>query len=383
MRLKNLRLENFRNHDNTRLVHADNANVFLGDNGEGKTNILEAISYLCLSKSFYAANDRIAAQIGKDYFIIEGEFCSDRDVDFFVRVTYNTPNAEKKFLINNAEVETLASVVGRFPVVILSPESGATTTGSPADRRKFIDLVISQASRVYLQTLLEYRKALKQRNKILLDAKVTRRDCTDIIEPWDKSIIDLGTQITLKRQGFFQGFIGYVQKAFEEFVGELEIPGIDYVSSIPLKGNDSAEQVKKEFEKQLQVQQAEERRMGMTLVGPHRDEIEFTLNGLALRKFASQGQHKTFLVALKAAEFYYLKEQCNETPLLLLDDVFSELDEYRSQRVLHLVQNVGQTFITSSSEHMFPAGFEWGGTTKKFSVKQGTVLHEEASNVLR
>ena len=353
------------------------------NNGQGKTNILEAVSYLCLTKSFYASNDRIAAQIGKEYFIVEGNFLSDRGVEFFVRVTYDTANAEKKFLVNNAEAETLASVVGRFPVVILSPESGATTAGSPADRRRFIDLVVSQASKAYFQTLLDYRKALKQRNKILFDAKISRQDCTALIEPWDRSVIDLGTQITLRRQRFFREFTAYIQGAFEELVGESETPGMRYLSSIPLSGNGTAEQVQKEFEKRLQSQQTTERRMGVTLVGPHRDDIEFTINKRELKKFASQGQHKTFLVALKAAEFYYLKEQCNETPLLLLDDIFSELDEHRSQRVVDLIQHVGQTFITSTGEQMFPARFEWGGTTKKFYVRQGTVTHEEASTVVR
>ena len=155
MRVSALRLENFRNHERTQLRGADSVNVFLGDNGEGKTNILEAVSYLCLTKSFYASNDRVASQIGKEYFVLEGELHSDRGTDFTVRVTFDAANAQKRFLVNNAEVETLASVVGRFPVVILSPEGGMVTTGSPSDRRKFIDIAISQASKRYLDGLLE------------------------------------------------------------------------------------------------------------------------------------------------------------------------------------------------------------------------------------
>ncbi len=382
MRLTNLRLVNFRNHRETQLSFGHGANIFFGDNGEGKTNVLEAISYLCLTKSFYAGNDRFALQLGKDFFAVEGEMLSDRDTGFAVRVLYNQGSAEKKFWINKAEADTFSAVIGKFPVVILSPEGGAITFGPPADRRKFVDLVISQASKMYLENLMEYRRVLKQRNRILLNARAARQDGAELLEPWDGALIELGTQLILKRGDFIREFAHHVGDAFQRVIGESETPSIRYASSADVSKESTAEEIQEQFRHQLDERQAEERRTGTTLVGPHRDEFEFAINGLELRKFASQGQHKTFLVALKMAEFFYLKEQCTETPLLLLDDVFSELDEYRTERVLNLVQELGQAFITSTNDQVFPAGFGWGSTKKKFFVRQGTVKHEEAGNLV-
>ena len=389
MRVAELRLEKFRNHGSTRLPCAENGNIILGDNGEGKTNILEAISYLCLTKSFYASNDRVAVQIGKDFFIVEGKLRSDSGIEFTVRVSYDVANTEKKFLVNNAEAETLTSVVGKFPVVVLSPEAGAITSGSPSDRRKFIDLAISQASKRYLEELLEYRRVLRQRNKILFDAKVTRQspqECAEVIEPWNKGLVEHGAQLMVKRAAFLHDFIGHVADAFQQLTGEQETPALRYAPSVFAQEGETTAEVESRFAAMLDEQFPEERRVATTLVGPHRDEIELTINGLDLRKFASQGQHKTFLVALKVAEFFYLKEQCNETPMLLLDDVFSELDEHRSQRLLRMVQQLGQTFITSTNEQFFSNAFandsNWGGAAKKFSVHQGVVTYEKAGNLV-
>lgn len=382
MRLTNLRLVNFRNHGETQLSFGHGANIFLGENGEGKTNILEAVSYLCLTKSFYANNDRHALQLGKDFFAVEGEMLSDRGTGFAVRVLYNQNGAEKKLWINKTETDSFSAVIGKFPIVVLSPDGGATTHGSPVDRRKFVDLAISQASKMYLENLMEYRRVLKQRNKILFDARAARQDCTAQLEPWSEALVETGTQLILKRGGFIREFAQYVRDAFQHVIGGSETPSIRYASSVDVSEGTAAGEIQKQFRRQLNEQQPEERRTGTTPVGPHRDEFEFAINGLELRKFASQGQHKTFLVALKMAEFFYLRERCNETPLLLLDDVFSELDERRTERVLNLVQGLGQAFITSTSEQVFPADFAWGGMKKRFSVRQGTVIHEEAGNLV-
>jgi DNA replication and repair protein RecF len=149
-----------------------------------------------------------------------------------------------------------------------------------------------------------------------------------------------------------------------------------YEGSFAVEPGADTEDIQKNFLSQMNARQAEERQLATTIVGPHRDEIEFSINDLNLRTFASQGQHKTFIVALKIAEFFYLKDRCNETPILLLDDILSELDEHRAGRVLDLTQQLGQTFITSTSEQLF-SDHEWG---KKLYVRKGSVTHEEAHN---
>jgi DNA replication and repair protein RecF len=226
--------------------------------------------------------------------------------------------------------------------------------------------------------LLGYRRVVKQRNKILLDARITRQDPGEAIEPWSKGLVEHGTQLIVKRREFLKEFTTQVADAFQRLTGEQETPMLNYAPSVTVDEQATAGEIADRFMQSLTEQFTEERRAGTTLVGPHRDEIEFSINKRDLRKYASQGQHKTFLVALKVAEFHYLKEQCNETPLLLLDDVFSELDEHRSHRLLNMVGELGQTFITSTSEQVFSGALEWGNGARKFLVKQGAVTHEEA-----
>lgn len=379
MRLTSVRLVNFRNHSETQLLPADRLNVLLGENGEGKTNVLEAISYLCLTKSFFAGSDRVALQLGKEHFLVEGSFLSDKGIGHSVRIAYSGAENRKRVWVNKAEPETFSEVMGQFPVVVLSPESYAITHGAPAERRKFLDLVIAQASKLYLEHLIEYRRCLKQRNKILFDARVTRQDPAEALEPWNISFAEHGAQIIARRLVFLQEFREYVADAFQKLTGEQETPAMRYEGSFAVEAGQAAEDIQKSFLLQLKARHAEERQLATTVVGPHRDEIEFSINGLSLRTFASQGQHKTFIVALKVAEFFYLRDRCHDTPILLLDDILSEFDEHRTRRVLNLTQKLGQTFITSTSEQFF-SGHEWNEGSKRFYVRKGTVTHEEAHN---
>ncbi len=379
MRLTSVRLVHFRNHSRTQFTPADRFNVLLGENGEGKTNILEAISYLCLTKSFFAGSDRIALQLGEEQFSVEGTLLSDNEIRHSVRVVYNSAENRKRVWINNVEPETFSEVMGRFPVVVLSPESYAITHGSPLERRKFLDLVLAQASRVYLEHLIEYRRCLKQRNKMLVDAKLHRKYPAEALEPWNVSLAEHGAHIIARRLMFLQEFQQYVADAFQKLTDQKEVPVMRYEGALAVEPGATAESIRAHFLAQLNARFVEEQQRATTMVGPHRDEVEFFINDRSLRTFASQGQHKTFLVALKVAEFYYLKDRCNETPILLLDDILSELDEQRIERVLNLTQQLGQTFITSTSEQFF-AGYAWNEGARKFSVTRGTVTQEEAHN---
>lgn len=378
MRVRTVTLRNYRNHAQTTLACAEGVNVCVGDNGAGKTNALEGISYLCLTKSFFGSNDRTALQNGKPEFSLYGEFVSDRGITFHNQATYDSRTAQKSFSINKSPVERFSSVIGQFPVVVLSPESADITAGGPSSRRKFLDFVISQANRVYLEDLLEYRRILKQRNKILFDARILRTDATDLLGPWDESLITTGSRLMLRRRQFIEEFSSHMASAYRSLAGELEIPQLLYAPLVGNRSEGSLEDVQKEFQDELRHIQTDERHAGTTLVGPHRDEMELRLGELDLRKFASQGQHKTFLIALKVAEFFYLKERCNETPMLLLDDIFSELDPHRSARLLDLIGGLGQTFITTTSVSMFPSTYQWSGSNRKFIIRGGAVEYGKA-----
>jgi len=370
MKLSCIKLRNFRNHGNSEISFCPELNVLLGNNGQGKTNVLEAISYLSLTKSFYAANDATTLQLGREFFEIEGTLISDDGHQSDVRVTYNRESAEKQFTINRNRPETLASVIGEFPIVILSPEHHAITFGSPIERRKFIDLLLSQISRVYFEDLLEYRRVLKQRNRILLDLKLQQRGETDTLEPWTISLVNHGSRIIHKRREFLSEFQTYMHQAYHDLAGNHEAPGFNYLSLPDLP--DDCNRIAERMHETLDQRRSEELNRGVTLVGPHRDEVRFSIDGISLQKFASQGQHKTLLVALKVAEFFYLKERRNEVPIFLLDDVFSELDEHRSQHILDLVGGLGQTFITATSESVFRHRVEWNDRHRRTLVENGT-----------
>jgi DNA replication and repair protein RecF len=373
MKISNAHLRSFRNHNETAFEFGARVNVLLGENGQGKTNTLEALSFLCLTKSFYASADATVMQQQQSFFEIKSKLTSDEGKDFQVRVTYDDVKKEKKFTINGAEVEKFSTVIGMFPVVILSPENSSITFGSPADRRKFVDLVISQSSKAYVEDSMEYRRIVRQRNAILSDAK--GKDVAAVIAPWNEMLVRVGSRIIHKRNKFIGEFAPYIAQTYLDIVDERETPKIEYAPSVNVSEASTLEQIGEAMEQKLTKKRNDEARFQTTLVGPHRDEIIFSLNKMSLKHFASQGQHKTFLVALKVAEFFYLKERCNETPVFLLDDVFSELDEHRSKKLLTVAETLGQIFITTTSEKVF-GGMEWNRERRKFFIQNGTIVNE-------
>ncbi len=373
MQLTRLLLRQFRNHAETTLEVSPRLNLLLGDNGEGKTNVLEGISYLCLGRSFYGASDATVVQIGTNGFIVRGSVASDGGVEYRVESTYNSAAGTKRMSVGGAEIARRTDLIGQFPVVVLSPENAAITLGGPADRRKFLDLTLSQAGRLYLEDLLEYRKALRQRNKVLLDAKLARRAPGEALDAWSEILVQRGARIALRRREFVEEFRPYVEHAFETITGAQEQPTLSYDSELLQDAPTAAPAAEEAFWRVLQDSARDEAKAGTTLVGPHRDELELKINGLAVRDFASQGQHKTFLVGLKLAEFSYLKDRCNETPLLLLDDVFSELDEHRCRHLLDLVSEAGQVFVTATDERLVPEGIPDGPAKARFHVHGGRV----------
>jgi DNA replication and repair protein RecF len=372
MILSGIRLSNFRNHADTAIEFGPGINALLGDNGQGKTNILEAVSYLGLTKSFYAAGDGEALQIGKDDFTVEGVMISDAGVAHTVRVAYTRLPPVKAFLIDASTPETLASVIGRFPVVILSPENNAITYGSPAERRKFLDLTLSQVSSPYLHDVLEYRRALRQRNRVLVDGRLHGTPVTGVIEPWTESLVHYGGRIAHRRQTFVAEFRSYILDAYRKLVPSSEEPDIEYQCGFDAPEHADPAGMSAGMAATLEKRRGTEIKRGMTLAGPHRDEVKLTINGILVQQFASQGQHKSLLVALKVAEFFYVRERRGESPLLLLDDVFSELDRGRALRILGLVSELGQTMITTTDETMFGPAMAWGNNQRRFRIERGT-----------
>jgi DNA replication and repair protein RecF len=373
LRIQHVVLQQFRNHTHTALDCSPGINVFLGKNGEGKTNVLEGISYLCLSKSFFTASDGTVVQIGAPGFISNGVTVSDSGIEYRLRVEYHREKNSKSVFVNSGRIEKASALIGMFPLVVLSPDQHTITVGSPADRRKFLDLVVSQSNRLYLEHLIEYRRILKQRNKILVEYKTRREDPQEELEPWNESLVQAGVLVMQKRIEFIQNFQPFIQQAYAQIARLDEKPTIQYIPSFSFEGTHDIQNMVTAFHKALREKIRDERFSGHTQVGPHRDELYFSLNDLDMRGYASQGQHKTMLVAVKLAEFFFLRAQCNETPILLLDDVLSELDMFRSQRLLEATADLGQIFMTSTDER----ALDWLPVAKaaprKFFIQQGSI----------
>jgi DNA replication and repair protein RecF len=350
--------------------------MFLGDNGEGKTNILEGISYLCISKSFYAENDAVVMKVGEPGFIATGNMLSAAGVEYEIRVEYDREQNQKSITLNKTRITKVSSLIGQFPIVILSPEQSTVTFGSPSDRRRFVDFVVSQSSRTYLESLIDYRKILKQRNRILSEMQSSRRNDQYVIEPWNENLVNTGVAVIKKRKEFLGDFQKMMVDAYTLLAGSNEKPGIEYAPSFECSENDT-KTMSSMFTQALHDRFSDEQRVGHSLVGPHRDEFVFTINDLDAKSYASQGQHKTFLVALKLAEFFYLKDRCRETPILLFDDVLSELDNQRSQRLIEATADLGQIFMTSTDERALNWGSVASAHPKKFFVKKGRIERVE------
>ena len=376
MMLSRIRLRNFRNHDATAIDLAGGINAFLGDNGQGKTNILEAVSYLSLTKSFYAAGDAEVIGAGKEAFDVEGVLVSDAGIEQRAAVACCRTPPEKRFLLNGAPPETLASVIGRFPLVVLSPENGAITFGGPMERRRFLDMTLSQVSQAYLGDILEYRKALRQRNRLLADARSGGACPPGVLEPWTESVIASGSSVAARRAEFVQEFRAYVERSYMSVIPEGERPAVTYVCSFAPPEGSTVRAYAEGLAAELSMRSAEERRRGLTLAGPHRDDLRLTINGMDVGRFASQGQHRTLLVALKLAEFAYMSERRQETPMLLLDDVFSELDRSRIAHILALAADIGQVMITTTEPRVFDGLIAWGDRHRRFTVDHGTCRQE-------
>lgn len=340
MILSLLSLRNFRKHSNTQLKFNNGVNYIVGGNGVGKTTILEAINYLCSTKSFNS-KDSDVLRFAEEDFEIKGSFTNGNEDK--ARIYYSSSENKKHYFLNDKPVKKQADVIGKFPVVSLTPEDHSITLGSPSDRRKFVDSVISQASRTYLNFLLEYNRILKSRAIVLnLIRERYQPTLIDELEAWTTSLVNTGQEIIKHRLSFISAFNSYLKDAFVKIMENDEKPAIDYVY---LDGAGSKNILEK-MQQMIKENSNAEIKRGVNLVGPHRDEFVFTINDINLKTFGSQGQNKTFQTALRFAEFFYLKDVTGTEPLFLLDDVFGELDAYRAGKVSNYLSEIGQAFVT-------------------------------------
>ncbi|NBB73782.1 MAG: DNA replication and repair protein RecF [Bacteroidetes bacterium] len=355
MILRTLRLQSFRAHAETELTFAPKVNLLYGPNGVGKTNVLEALHYLCLTKSFTASRDTYALRKNSPYFQLEGTFDSTRRDELKVRLVY-VPNEGKKIFVNGAPLDRLADIVGRLPVVVFSPEDHALTAEGPSERRRFLNNILSQAHPVYLDDLMKYRRARRQRNELLKQYKKRNAPPPDeVLAPWTEELVTLGSRVIARRLRFLGAFTDYLRQAYERVEDVTEKPSIEYDTIADFDAGATVEAIEADFREQLERTRQREQERGRTLLGPQRDELVFRLNDLEVRRYGSQGQHRTFGMALKLAQYFFLGDRLDEQPVLLLDDAFGKLDPERSAVFLELLQSdaIGQSVITATRRAPF------------------------------
>jgi DNA replication and repair protein RecF len=372
MILTRLRLTHVRNHRHSEIDCPRGIVLLWGENGAGKTSILEAVSMLCTSRSFVSTQDRTLVTKGEDTLRLEGAFLTDNGVAHTVSFAYPGPANRKTILLDNASLESVAELFGRFPLVTLSPQHRAITSGGPAERRGFLDFVVSQVNHAYLLDLMEYRRVLRHRNALLAAHERRTAQLEAQLEPWDCALAACAVRIVRRRASFITAYQPYFVDAMRSIVDGREAPTFRYRNSaeIDTDAADAAEAFREALARCLH----HDVRRGATSIGPHRDDLDILLNGMDVRAHASQGQHKTLLISLKVGEWFYLNDHLDERPMFLLDDVFSELDDERLARILRIIPSLGQTFITTANQSILPHVPDIAGGKALYRVDGGTVL---------
>ncbi|MEO8209379.1 MAG: DNA replication and repair protein RecF [bacterium] len=368
MILKKIVLKNFRNYNRQEFFFNDKFNFIFGNNGHGKTNILEAVSYTTFGKSFLGSAEADCIKLGENEFFIESEFENDLGNKDHIIVNYNSNTKTKSIHKNKEKVSAFSSeIFGRYPLVFLSPKSLQITYGNPSDRRKFFDILISQASMLYLDYLKDLAKILKQKNALLrnylLYKKYSFGELKNLLNSYNEKLIDVSSHIIFKRLNFLLEFESFFEKNFSNLLVQNHTASISYYSDILGEiepGNKlEPDYIKSKTEEFIYGRFDEEINRAITLAGPQRDDYIFKIHKneledsktFELKSFASQGEHKTFLVALKLSEYDYLKDKKSTSPVLLLDDVLSELDEDRVSKIISHLKDYGQIFLTTTDEN--------------------------------
>ena len=332
MKIKQLKLKNYRNYDLLELDFDPSTNILYGDNAQGKTNILESI-YLCgTTKSHRGTKDRDMIRFGQEEAHIEAVI-DKKGVPFEIDIHLKN-NSPKGVAINKMPIRRAIELFGIVNIVFFSPEDLNIIKNGPSERRKFIDLELSQLDKVYLSDLTNYNRIVNQRNKLLKDV-YDRKDLMETLDIWDLQLVNYGKKIIDRRNKFIVELNEIVGKVHEQLTGGKEHLQIYYEPSVSSM----------DFETNLIKNREKDIKMKSTSVGPHRDDICFMADGLDIRKFGSQGQQRTAALSLKLSEIEIVKKVINDTPILLLDDVLSELDKHRQNYLLDSISDI-QTLIT-------------------------------------
>ena len=363
MILKNLSIINYKNLTQVELQLSPKINCFVGNNGMGKTNLLDAVYYLSFCRSYTNPIDTQIINHDADVCMIQGKYELENGSEEEIYCGLRR-RQKKQFKRNKKEYEKLSDHIGFIPLVMISPADIEIIQGSSEERRKFMDMAISQFNKEYMHALIRYNKALQQRNAILkMDEH--QLDFT-LLELWEDRMAEAGELVFEKRKAFVEEFIPIFDAFYKKISASGENVSFEYVSQL----------ADRDFRARLQETRRRDIAIGHTTTGIHRDELEMLLDGFPIKKVGSQGQNKTYFVSMKLAQFHYLLKTGRRTPILLLDDIFDRLDAYRVEEIVKLVSGdeFGQIFISDTNRESFDAMLERiNNSYHIYSVKDGEV----------
>lgn len=338
MYLQKLSLVNFKNIETQSFDFQSKINCFVGNNGVGKTNILDAIYYLSFTKSYFNPIAGQNIRHGQEFFMIEGDYLLNERQE---KILCSLKRGQKKMLKRNGKAyDRFSEHIGQLPLVIISPADRDLITEGSDTRRKFIDGVLSQQNKQYLHWLLSYNKVVSQRNALLKYFAANRTFDALNLKVYDEQLIEYGTKIYEQRKEFLQEFAPIFNEKYRIISADKENVNLRYKSQL----------YQTEFDELLRQSLEKDKIVQYTSSGVHKDDLNFEIGEYPIKKFGSQGQQKSYLIALKLAQFEFIKQQANVIPILLLDDIFDKLDDLRVAQIVKLVNGneFGQIFITDT-----------------------------------
>ena len=341
MNIKNIYLKNFRNYEEEKIELCPGINIFFGENAQGKTNILEAIYLTSIGKSYRTQKYNEMIKWGKDQCKVYLDFEKNEiegSIEFYIK-----RNQKKQIKINGIKIEKIGDILGKLNTVIFSPDHLKIIKEGPSERRKFIDAILSQARVRYFYNLIQYLKILGQRNSLLSGDK-KGGEIERTLDIWDAQLIEYGSNIMIERFNFVNTIKDCINNINKELSGGKEELLLEYRPSFYIKDY-NLNNIQFIYGKTIEEGRPKDIRRGNTNWGPHRDELNFSIKGKELRNFGSQGQQRSALLSVKLAETVFIKEETGTTPVLLLDDVFSELDKNRQNHLLEYMKDI-QVILT-------------------------------------
>ena len=371
MFLKNLSLTNYRNYSSLSLDFDSPIQLFIGNNAQGKTNALESIYVLALAKSHRTPRDKELITWDADFATIRSDVLRRYGS---VRLELQLTSKGKRAKINGMEQQKLSAYVGALNVVMFAPEDLSIVKGAPAQRRRFIDMEIGQVSPTYLYYLSNYNKVLAQRNQLLKDLAMKKIHSLEMLAIWNTQLADLAVKLLKKRFEFLRKLQVWAQEIHTGITNGREKLSLHYVNSSPVTEEMSVEQAVDTMLAAYEEVRDREIMRGSTLIGPHRDDFSLKVNNMDVQTYGSQGQQRTSALSIKQAEIEQNKQEVGEYPVLLLDDVLSELDEHRQTLLLETIQDRVQTFVsTTGVEGLKHQVLQ---QASRFYVKEGTISGE-------